>query len=71
MAAALLSRMNAMTLHYCATILTAITNNAASTYLGSFVDGLSLQAERRFGWGSHSQCTVIADARAPTSSFSC
>jgi len=38
-AAALLSRINAMTLYYGATILTAIINNAASTCLSSFLDG--------------------------------
>jgi hypothetical protein len=63
----LLSRMNATTLYYGATLLTSITDNAALTYLGSLVDGLSSQAKYALVAGAVTGggLTVIANAPNP------
>lgn len=63
----LLSRMNATTLYYGATLLTAITDNAALTYLGSLVEGMSPQAKYALVAGAVTGggLTVIANAPNP------
>jgi hypothetical protein len=63
----LLSQMGSTTLYYGATALTAITDNAALTYLGSLVDGLSPAAKYSLVAGAVSGggLTVIANAPNP------
>ena len=63
----LLSTMGTTTLYYGATGLTAITDNAALTYLGSLVDGLSPEAKYSLVAGAVSGggLTVIANAPNP------
>ena len=63
----LLSNMGTTTLYYGATALTAITDNAALTYLGSLVDGLSPAAKYSLVAGAVSGggLTVIANAPNP------
>jgi hypothetical protein len=63
----LLSGMGAASLYYGATLLTAITDNAALTYLGSLVDGLSPQAKYALVAGAVTGggLTVIANAPNP------
>jgi hypothetical protein len=63
----LLSTMGTTTLYYGATALTAITDNAALTYLGSLVDGLSPAAKYSLVAGAVSGggLTVIANAPNP------
>jgi hypothetical protein len=63
----LLSQMGTTTLYYGATALTAITDNAALTYLGSLVDGLSPEAKYSLVAGAVSGggLTVIANAPNP------
>jgi hypothetical protein len=52
--------MNAMTLYYGAAILTAITNNAASTCLGSLVDVYLCGPKTLWGTATRNGSTVIA-----------
>jgi hypothetical protein len=63
----LLSGMSAATLYYGATLLTAITDNAALTYLGSLVDGLPPHAQYALVAGAVTGggLTVIANAPNP------
>jgi predicted cation transporter len=63
----LLSQMGTTTLYYGATALTAITDNAALTYLGSLVGGLSPEAKYSLVAGAVSGggLTVIANAPNP------
>jgi hypothetical protein len=63
----LLSGMNATVLFYGATALTAITDNAALTYLGSLVDGMSDSAKYALVAGAVAGggMTVIANAPNP------
>jgi hypothetical protein len=63
----LLSHMGTSTLYYGATALTAVTDNAALTYLGSLVDGLSPSAKYSLVAGAVSGggLTVIANAPNP------
>ncbi len=63
----LLSGMTATPLYYGATALTAITDNAALTYLGSLVDGMSDQAKYALVTGAVTGggLTVIANAPNP------
>jgi predicted cation transporter len=63
----LLARLNGDAMYYGATALTAVTDNAALTYLGSLVEGLS--AELKFalvaGAVTGGGLTVIANAPNP------
>jgi hypothetical protein len=63
----LLAGMGPSTLYYGAAMLTAITDNAALTYLGSLVDGLSAEAKYALVAGAVSGggLTVIANAPNP------
>lgn len=63
----LLAGMESTTLYYGATLLTAITDNAALTYLGSLVDGMSPEAKYALVAGAVSGggLTVIANAPNP------
>jgi hypothetical protein len=63
----LLAGMGPATLYYGATLLTAITDNAALTYLGSLVDGMSADAKYALVAGAVSGggLTVIANAPNP------
>ena len=63
----LLRGMNADTVYFGATALTAITDNAALTYLGSLVDGLSEDFKRALVAGAVTGggLTVIANAPNP------
>ncbi|HET9714637.1 MAG TPA: putative Na+/H+ antiporter [Pseudolabrys sp.] len=63
----LLSNMSSTALYYGATALTAITDNAALTYLGSLVDGLPSDAKYSLVAGAVSGggLTVIANAPNP------
>ena len=63
----LLSRMSETGLYYGATALTAITDNAALTYLGSLVEGLSDEAKYSLVAGAVTGggLTVIANAPNP------
>lgn len=63
----LLSNLNTTALYYGATALTSITDNAALTYLGSLVDGLSPEAKYSLlaGAVSGGGLTVIANAPNP------
>jgi len=63
----LLRSMNADTVYFGATALTAITDNAALTYLGSLVDGLSEEFKRALVAGAVTGggLTVIANAPNP------
>ncbi|HXV30388.1 MAG TPA: putative Na+/H+ antiporter [Sinorhizobium sp.] len=63
----LLAGMGSTTLYYGATLLTAVTDNAALTYLGSLVDGLSAEAKYALVAGAVSGggLTVIANAPNP------
>ena len=63
----LLRGMNADTVYFGATALTAITDNAALTYLGSLVDGLSEEFKRALVAGAVTGggLTVIANAPNP------
>ena len=63
----LLSNMNSTALFYGATALTAVTDNAALTYLGSLVDGLPADAKYSLVAGAVSGggLTVIANAPNP------
>ncbi len=63
----LLSGMGTATLYYGATLLTAITDNAALTYLGSLVSGMSAEAKYALVAGSVTGggLTVIANAPNP------
>ena len=63
----LLSELGTTSLYYGATALTAITDNAALTYLGSLVDGLSPEAKYSLVAGSVTGggLTVIANAPNP------
>jgi hypothetical protein len=63
----LLAGMGPTVLYYGATLLTAITDNAALTYLGSLVDGLSSEAKYALVAGAVSGggLTVIANAPNP------
>ncbi len=63
----LLSNLNTTALYYGATALTSITDNAALTYLGSLVDGLSPEAKYSLVAGAVSGggLTVIANAPNP------
>lgn len=63
----LLAGMEPTTLYYGATLLTAITDNAALTYLGSLVDGMSPEAKYALVAGAVSGggLTVIANAPNP------
>jgi hypothetical protein len=63
----LLAGMGPTTLYYGATLLTAITDNAALTYLGSLVDGMSSDAKYALVAGAVSGggLTVIANAPNP------
>jgi len=63
----LLSGMDEAMLYYGATALTAITDNAALTYLGSLVDGLSDEAKYALVSGAVTGggLTVIANAPNP------
>ncbi len=62
-----ISQMSATALYYGATGLTAFTDNAALTYLGSLVDGLSPEAKYSLVAGAVSGggMTVIANAPNP------
>jgi hypothetical protein len=62
-----LSGMGTATLYYGATLLTAITDNAALTYLGSLVSGMSAEAKYALVAGSVTGggLTVIANAPNP------
>lgn len=63
----LLADMSAIRLYYGATLLTAITDNAALTYLGSLVDGMSSDAKYALVAGAVTGggLTVIANAPNP------
>jgi Putative Na+/H+ antiporter len=63
----LLSGMNPAVLYYGATLLTAVTDNAALTYLGSLVEGISPQAKYALVAGAVTGggLTVIANAPNP------
>ncbi|GIK99160.1 MAG: membrane protein [Alphaproteobacteria bacterium] len=63
----LLAGMGSTALYYGATLLTAITDNAALTYLGSLVDGLTAEARYALVAGAVSGggLTVIANAPNP------
>ena len=63
----LLSNMSSTVLYYGATALTAVTDNAALTYLGSLVDGLPADAKYSLVAGAVSGggLTVIANAPNP------
>jgi hypothetical protein len=63
----LLSGMGSTALYYGAAVLTAITDNAALTYLGSLVDGLSDEAKYSLVAGAVTGggLTVIANAPNP------
>jgi Putative Na+/H+ antiporter len=63
----LLAGMGSTTLYYGATLLTAVTDNAALTYLGSLVNGLSADAKYALVAGAVSGggLTVIANAPNP------
>jgi len=63
----LLSGMSSTALYYGATALTAVTDNAALTYLGSLVDGLPADAKYSLVAGAVSGggLTVIANAPNP------
>jgi Na+/H+ antiporter NhaD/arsenite permease-like protein len=63
----LLSQMNTSTVYYGATALTAITDNAALTYLGSLVEGLSDEFKYALVTGAVTGggLTVIANAPNP------
>jgi hypothetical protein len=63
----LLRGMNADTVYFGATALTAITDNAALTYLGSLVDGLTEEFKRALVAGAVTGggLTVIANAPNP------
>jgi hypothetical protein len=63
----LLTNMSPTMLYYGATALTAITDNAALTYLGSLVDGISPEAKYALVAGAVSGggLTVIANAPNP------
>lgn len=63
----LLRRMDATTVYYGATVLTAITDNAALTYLGAQVDGLSPEFKYALVTGAVTGggLTVIANAPNP------
>ncbi len=63
----LLRGMNATTVYFGATLLTAVTDNAALTYLGSLVDGLSpdFQYALVAGAVTGGGLTVIANAPNP------
>ena len=63
----LLSEMSTTPLYYGATFLTAITDNAALTYLGSLVDGMSPEAKYALVTGAVTGggLTVIANAPNP------
>ena len=63
----LISRMSNLALYFGATALTAITDNAALTYLGSLVEGLSDSAKYNLLAGSVTGggLTVIANAPNP------
>lgn len=62
-----LSEMSATSLYYGATLLTAVTDNAALTYLGSLVDGMSGEAKYSLVAGAVTGggLTVIANAPNP------
>ncbi|MDR1062684.1 MAG: putative Na+/H+ antiporter [Azoarcus sp.] len=63
----LLSRMDTTTVYYSATALTAVTDNAALTYLGSLVEGLSDEFKYALVTGAVTGggLTVIANAPNP------
>jgi hypothetical protein len=63
----LLSRMTPTALYYGATLLTAVTDNAALTYLGSLVDGMTPQGKYALVAGAVTGggLTVIANAPNP------
>jgi hypothetical protein len=63
----LLMRMDSTTVYYGATALTAVTDNAALTYLGSLVDGLSDEFKYALVAGAVTGggLTVIANAPNP------
>lgn len=63
----LLSQLGGTALYYGATALTSVTDNAALTYLGSLVDGLSAEARYSLVAGAVSGggLTVIANAPNP------
>lgn len=63
----LLAGMGSTTLYYGAALLTTVTDNAALTYLGSLVDGLSADAKYALVAGAVSGggLTVIANAPNP------
>jgi Na+/H+ antiporter NhaD/arsenite permease-like protein len=63
----LLANLDADTVYYGATALTAITDNAALTYLGSLVDGLSDEFKYALVAGAVTGggLTVIANAPNP------
>jgi predicted cation transporter len=63
----LLAGMDTTALYYGATLLTAITDNAALTYLGSLVEGLSAEAKYALVAGAVTGggLTVIANAPNP------
>lgn len=63
----LLENMGPATLFYGSTLLTAVTDNAALTYLGSLVDGMSADAKYALVAGAVSGggLTVIANAPNP------
>jgi hypothetical protein len=63
----LLEGMGPATLYYGATLLTAVTDNAALTYLGSLVDGMSSDAKYSLVAGAVTGggLTVIANAPNP------
>jgi hypothetical protein len=63
----LLSNLGPTSLYYGATLLTAITDNAALTYLGSLVDGMSPEAKYALVAGAVTGggLTVIANAPNP------
>ncbi len=64
---ALLLQLNPTALYYGATILTAVTDNAALTYLGSLVEGVSDQFKYALVAGAVTGggLTVIANAPNP------
>ena len=63
----LLQSMDSTTVFYGATVLTAVTDNAALTYLGSLVDGLSIEFKVALVAGAVAGggLTVIANAPNP------
>ena len=63
----LLLKMSATQIYYGATILTAVTDNAALTYLGSLVDGLSAEFKYSLVAGAVTGggLTIIANAPNP------